>query len=535
MDCNKIKEKLIDYIDNKVNTEDEKEIKSHLENCQECKIEYEELKQTISYIEDGSKTIGQDRKLNLNSLIREKKYFESFTRTGIIAMALSLILVVTAFGSEIFGFMDWWKKASQDQVLAWEKLIDNGIGQKLDTSITDKNIEVRVKGVIADDLNTIILFEVKDLNGKVRFTPSFRDNTPFGPVTVGGDIDEEWEGIPPRVNFSNIYKEDGSIIDLIIKTDAMNREEGNISVNFHKFSSMINESEESIITVDGDWNFNIPVKKLKSKTYKIDKKIDLNGNELIINEIIVAPTTTSIKYKFDVYNEEKMKFLRDIYFSLKYKGNTYGRSELSSGSGMGVAIKNFGYQESEDHMESLYLEDPEEIQVIIDTAIYASRGDQEYDIDWDNLPQAIEYQGSILIVKAIENTDEGIEVTILEDNSKDREYISSQIHLEKGAQVELEFDGEIIKHNKNFSSFGSYSKLETHDENGKIEDTTGVFWTNKMYNFVLEQKLGLNDYVFKNYKTEEENHKNLFKPDKLVIKGQEYIKYPDIIENIQKK
>ena len=57
MDCNKIKEKLIDYIDNKVNTEDEKEIKSHLENCQECKIEYEELKHTISYIADRYKFI----------------------------------------------------------------------------------------------------------------------------------------------------------------------------------------------------------------------------------------------------------------------------------------------------------------------------------------------------------------------------------------------------------------------------------------------------------------------------------------------
>lgn len=533
MDHKKIKEKLIDYIDKHLNPKEEKEIKIHLEDCEECKKEYEELKSTIFYIENKSKDIGRDRDLNLNSNIKKKRYFKHFTRTGVIAMALSLILVVTAFATEIFGFMDWWKRSSEEQTSAWEKLIENGVGQKLDKTITDKNIQVTAKGVIADDLNTIILLEVRDLNGEIRFTPSFRDVGPFGPVTIEGDIIRRWEDMPPLVNYSNIYVEEEGVLNLILKTDPMDKEEGNINININKFSSMINENEESIIDVSGNWDLNIGAKKIESKKYKVNKKVDINGNKVIIEEIVIAPTTTSINYKFDVYSKEGRKFLRDLSFSIKYKGETYGRSELSYSDS--VEIKNFGYQEGQDHMESLYLESPEELEIVVDTARYISRGEKNYDIDWDKLPQTIEYQENTLIVKDIQYKEDSTEITIIEDTSKNRDYISSEIFLEKGVQVEFDDNGETIEFNRDYPFYGSHTKWETYDENGKIENPEGVFWTDKMYNFVLEQKLILREDKFKNRGIDEKHYDELLKPDKLVIKGQKYIDYPDKKINIRLK
>lgn len=533
MDHKKIKEKLIDYIDKNLNPKEEKEIKTHLENCLECKKEYEELKSTISYIEDKSKDIGRDRELNLNPVTKKKRYFKYFTRTGIIAMALSLILVVTAFATEIFGFMDWWKKSSKEQTSAWEKLVDNGVGQKLDKTVTDKNIKVTAKGVIADDLNTIILLEVRDLNGKIRFTPSFRDVGPFGPVRIEGDIISKWEEMPPLVNYSNIYVDEEGVLNLILKTEPMDKKEGKIRININKFSSMINENEESIVDVSGNWDLNIDAKKIESKRYKVDKKVDINGNELIIEEIVLAPTTTSINYKFDVYSKEEVKFLRDLSFSIKYNGKTYGRSELSYSDI--EEMKDFGYQEGQDYMQSLYLEDPEEIELIVDTARYISRGAGHYYLDWDNLPQTIDYQGSKLIVKDIEYKEDSTEITIIEDMSPDREYIRTEIYLEKGVPVEFEDNGETIEFNRDYPFYGSHTKWETYDENGKIENPEGVFWTDKMYNFTLEQKIGLREDEFKNRGIDEKHYEELLKPDKLVIKGQKYIYYPDKKINIKLK
>lgn len=139
MDCKKCREEIIDYIDG--NIENDEEIKKHLEICEECKIEYEELKKTIDHLKINSKQINTNKELNLNKNIYNKKY-KDIGRTGIIAIFISIFLVATVFAAESLGFIDWWKDSSEIQTNAWEDLIENGIGQKLDISTVDNGVKI---------------------------------------------------------------------------------------------------------------------------------------------------------------------------------------------------------------------------------------------------------------------------------------------------------------------------------------------------------------------------------------------------------
>lgn len=532
MNCNKIEDKLIDYIERDLSKEEELEIKRHIDECEDCKKEYKELKSTIIYIKNNSKDIDKEKELNLNANINKKGVFKRFTRTGTIAIAISLLLVVTAFAVDMLGFMDMWKKSSEERIMSWEELIENGLGQKLNISTEDKGIKVTAKGVIADDLNTLVLLEVQDLNGDIKFTP--RNEKYYIDVVIGGDIPWTTEEIPPLVNSYNIYNEYKGKLNVLLKMEAIEKDEGTVDISINNFMSMINKDEQSIANVEGNWSISIPVEKLQTKVYSVDEKIDLDGNELIIEEIIVAPTTTSIKYKFDVYNKEKNYFLRSLTFLIESNGEIYKQSNLSYADG--GETKNFGYQEGEFHLESLYLEDPEDLEIIVETARYISRGVERYDIDWDDLPQKIEYQGSKITVKDIKYNEDSTEIIFEEDKSGRRKYIDSNIYFRKYFKKEIEDEGEIISFDVDYKFHANTIKSKVKDENGEVKDETKP-WSWKRYDFVLEQKLVLDEgrmiEIFGDkiiYDKEE-----FLKPDTIYIEGQRFIEYPNIKKNIKLK
>lgn len=530
MNCNKIEENIIDYIEGTLNKEEKLEIQRHISECEGCKKEYEELKATIHYIKDESKDIGENKQLKLNANIRRGQTFKRFTRTGIIAITISLLLIVTAIATEMFGYMDWLRETSEEKIIAWDELIEDGLGQKLDISIEDQEIRLTAKGVVADDVNTMILIEVEDLKEKIRFTPL--------DVSIYGDIEREGNewiegGFDPIVNRENIYNEGDGKLSFILKTEPMNKDEGILNINIDVFQSMFNTDLESIVKIKGDWNLTIPAKKLETRVYNINEKIDIGGNELIIENILIAPTTTNIKYKYDIYNDEKKYSLRDVTFAIELDGKTYRRPIINAGLGSLEEIKNAGFQKGDAYLQSLYLEDPEEFDIIVETYRYTTSGVERFDIDWRKLPQTIIYQASKIKVKEVDYSEDGTRIVFEEDTRWRRKYIRSNIYMEKPFQKQFEDDGKTIKLNSNREFYANPTKLKTKDENGIVKEDIKV-WTDKMYNFVLEQELVLSGKTFEQYPHKIIYDKEeLLKPGKIIIEGQEFIEYPNMKRRIK--
>lgn len=527
MDCNLIKEKLIDYIDSLLDSKETEEIEKHLQECKECKREYGELANTIKYVEDKEKNIKipKDIKININNN-SPRKAKKSMVRTGIIAITLSLIFMVTAIAAEVFEFPKWWKESSIETITAAEKLLDNGVGQKLDMSVIDKDIRITAEGVIPDDLNTIIILKIEDLKGNIRYAPNIsRKNGIKYPIEIGGDIKNTFEGTgfpehPPETNWSNLYSEEENTLRLMLYTNPMRKDEGNIEINIKGLSSFMNKDGESIVNVDGNWSLNIPARKEKIKIYEVDETIDVDGTELIIEKVRIAPTTTIIDYKYKAYNSEGKYYVDNFVLSLRHKFKTY-KSSVFPVYGDSFEGKK-GYCGGSASLESLYLEDPSKIKIIVEGYTYTTRGTERYTIDLINLPQTVEYQGAKITIKDILFKEDSTEVTIIEDHSKNRKYTQSIIDIK-------------AKDNPYAITSREYRDFEIKDKKGRTVDLNNEKWEMTMYNFIKEQRIELKNSQVREYRPESKNYTKELIPEKLYIKGLEYNKFPNVKKTIKLK
>lgn len=495
MNCKTMEERLIDYIDGELSNEENDEIRDHLENCSHCQNEYEQLKSTIDYVMDNSKSIDITQEIKLSTNIKRKKAVKRFTRTGLIAIALSLALVVTAVSTDLFGFMETWKKSSEIVENAWEELLNNGVGQKLDISTIDKDIKITAEGVISDRLNTIILLKIEDLKGNDKYTPArnYSGNMEDSAIKLGGDIsnDEQWgdsmfimSDFEPL--YSEVYAEDENTLKLIIWTNPLDKEKGNIDIQIDNLqvittpSPYINEGKK----IAGNWNLNIPVEVVESNIYQVNEIIDMDGHKVEIKQIVIAPTSTSVQYRLNPYNKEKDFYIENVSFLIKLEKTTYGKSDLSLN--YTFLYPEDEYKEGEYKIQSLYLKDPKEIDLIINSYKASAKGNQSYIIDYDNLPQILEFKNNKITIEDIEISEEGTRIVIKEDESKDRRYIKSDISVRISSTKDEIIDG--IKQNIDVESYYSSNLIESEirDDIGKSSQEK---WSDNHYHYVFKQEL----------------------------------------------
>lgn len=537
MDCKYVKERLIDYIDGDLAKDEEIIIKEHIENCSECNQEYTDLRSTIDYMVDKSKKIKTEKDIKLGTRIN-RKAFRRVTRTGLIAIALSLIFVVTAFATDIFGFLENWKKSSERPINAWEELIENGVGQKLDISAIDKDIKITAEGVIADEINTIILLKIEDLTGNERYVPDFFDENSGRSILLDGnisDVEHYNDGIPPIWRNTPLYSEEENTIKLMVGTNPISDDEGNIDIHINRLTRFFQPDIESIEDreiIHGNWDISIPVKQIQSKTYMVNKDIDLDGNKLTINKVILAPTTTVIDYTLEKFNREGDYLIGDVTFLIKLGSKIYERSELSYS--LNGIIYDYGYRDF--HIQSLYLEDPKDIDLIVNTYSFKKRGFNIYDIDYDNLPQTIVYKGNKIVIEEMIKEDDGMSLILKEDDSKDREYYETRFYFSIIGPKTIIDEGKRITFKHTYTSYSTPIELETRDSRGyKVDLNKEDRWKDEFYQYVFKHKLTIRKEDLIRMGMDEKDVEDALKPRQLYVEGPYYKKFPNIKTNIKLK
>lgn len=536
MDCKIIEDLIIDYMDDNLNKDEKRLVEDHLDKCKNCRNEYEEIKSTIDYLVNSSNNIDTKKEIKLNPKIEKRKSIRNIRRTGFIAIALSFILIISAIATDMFGFIEYWKKFSDRQISAWEQLIENGVGQKLDIAVTDNDVRITAEGVISDELNTIIVLKIEDLKGNNRLTPSWNFTPESRPIFLGGDISNPegmQEDIPPISNYEPLYADEENTSRLMISTYPLDEEEGNIEIHIDSLVGLVGFYEESDVKINGNWDLTIPVKRLKSKTYNVNKDIDLDGSKLKIYKITFAPTATNVEYTIEAFNKEKDYFISSISFSMKSGRKVYQASELSRS--MNFPDPSHGLSIGSYHLQSIYLENPKEIDLIVDTYSASSKGFGVYDIDWDNLPQVVEYKGSKITVEDIEYKDDSTIVTIREDDSKDREYINSNFSFRIKHKKEGVDNGNNYSYSSESIFRGQNKESEVRDSTGKEPDLRGEVWSNEYYQYVFTQEVVLRKDDFEAFELDPEKYDEYLIPGQLYIDNQEYKEFPNSKINIKLK
>ena len=165
MDCNLVQDKLYEYIYNELDENTLLIIKSHIENCPGCEMEYMDLKKLL--IEDIPKLISlkdtikvpPELEFKVRSLIKPKLKF-NFARYAVAAcILLALVAATPALAYYIIQStpLDKYVELQSGIIVDFEE----GRGQLVQKSSTMQGITLTVDGIIPKKDRSTILFTIK--------------------------------------------------------------------------------------------------------------------------------------------------------------------------------------------------------------------------------------------------------------------------------------------------------------------------------------------------------------------------------------
>ena len=457
MKCDYIRESFMDYLDGSCTSNEEKNLTDHLEVCTECREELAALKRLVSGIDESMDSINvpEDFMKNIRARalkidLKESKRKRSPLRVLFIAAVILTMSVVTVFAARE-PIMELIKRISPESRI--NKIVDKGMGDRLNISKIDKDIKITITDVVADDIQTLISFKIEDLKSGKEYGVEFNDVI---------DIKERWGAQVKDTTikmYNSVFNTGGKGMLTLYPIDT---EKKTINLAFTKLETNVGGIKE---VTEGNWNFEIPIKKYPGKSYDIKGSVKVEDYSIYFNRINISPTLTTLYFNHSSgYNRnEEISGLEDMRIIAKgkeYKPYNFGGGDWNSYSTIGYGYKQMTF-------DSMYFDNPKDIQIKlsrISTRITEEKP-KEFVIRLDETSsQEFEYLGTKLY---IENIKVGEDITFdLKQpvSSKKYEMLQTQFWPADGHSSE-----------KGFSAGGNYNELYYVDkDDNKYEYYDGL-------------------------------------------------------------
>jgi hypothetical protein len=437
MNCKDTQEHFIDYLEGNLGETRRKEIEQHLTDCESCNKEMKELKQIVAALDSESDSILVPDDFMSNVRIKVSKTKENRRRTsknratmGIVASLFLTLFVGTAVATNSFtSVMEWWKDLSNKQDEQMQSYVQNGLGEYLNLEAESNGVKVTITSVVADDIQTLIYYEIEDQKKDNNYMINYYDGLQIV------NQDQNWNSLDePTYSAVNshlsIYSESNHVYKGRLGAAPMSTDEGTIQLELSKLEKVINPSTDteasqsiSIGTngfIEGDWRFDIPVKKHPAIVHELQVESEIDGNPVIFDKLTIAPTVTVLSYRYRNENlDRRMDYIK-IASLESYGEFVYDQLSLAGSSVRGGSAD--GWNSAESTFESLYFEKPTDVRIYIGSATFSVDERAQFAIDTSKqLPQTFEYLGNKISIEKIEVGNQ-TKVVMTEELQKNRAY-----------------------------------------------------------------------------------------------------------------
>jgi hypothetical protein len=164
-------------------------------------------------------------------------------------------------------------------------------------------VKIRIKGAVADDVQTLVFYEIEDTKEDNQYVMHYRDG-----VYVGNENEIMIDKANPRYDAPNldsdINKKQKNVYRGMISLLPITKDKGTIKLWITKIQKVDRNStdpngymaDEEMEYETGKWNFEIPVTKQPSVEYALHEKTDVEGIPVRFDKLTIAPTTTILHY-----------------------------------------------------------------------------------------------------------------------------------------------------------------------------------------------------------------------------------------------
>ncbi|MGE7603436.1 DUF5643 domain-containing protein [Peribacillus sp. NPDC097675] len=440
MKCRDVQAHSLDYLEGILDEVRTKEVEEHLQECEGCRMEMNGLQQVTVSLQSGHDgiVVPEDFMAGVRARISttqkgSRKFMSTHRLRVITGMAAALFLLVfmgTAIATNGFeSVMDWWKDSTNKQTEQVENYIQQGLGDKVNLVAESNGVKVTITNVVADDIQTLIYYEVEDRKKENKYGINFSEGLKI--ANQDRDWDKEDDStFSPATSSMALYTEDDYVYKGRLGAIPMSTDEGVIQLELTKLEKMINAPEDGGIPngngefIEGEWQFDIPVKKHPALVYEINKKTNIEGIPVFFDKVTIAPTATILSYRYRNDNDEKnMEYLQMA--SIESEG-TFVYPIMGSGGGGGSTA---GWNSTEATFESLYFDHPKEIRVHVGPASFFVEDSARFAIDPSvERPQTFEYLGNDISVDSIK-VGKPTEVVMSEELQPKRKYETLRYHF----------------------------------------------------------------------------------------------------------
>lgn len=437
--CPEYKLHYIDYLEKNLERPQKVDFEIHTYNCPGCQEElasFQDIMLTLKETADGVKVPGVilmnvKARIEKEESIRQKKK-KKRKKIGMSFAAVFTLLLCTGFVTGTFTSLYYsWTEDNKEL----RTYLQNDLGERLDMEAESDGVKVKIKSVVADDVQTLVFYEIEDTAKDNRYMLNLHD---------GVNVENEYEimdrtaqqrfspPFPPAdsdKNEKNIFEGKLSLLPLKDKS-------GTIKLNINRLQKLMVDPEnpgeikpwayEEMEFADGKWEFEIPVEKNPSSEFSLEKETEIEGLPVRFEKLTIAPTATILQYSFK--NQDAEKRIEMLNLELlqagreKLKADLYGSSFVDNPG-------NMEWISFQANFDPLFGQLPEEVNVKFGSIHLAVQDDKIIELDSTQpYPQTFDYLGSTISIDKVE-VGSPTKVVISNHDLNDREYESLQFHV----------------------------------------------------------------------------------------------------------
>jgi RNA polymerase sigma factor (sigma-70 family) len=476
--CKEYHKDYIDYLDRTMDRAKKIDFEVHIYHCHACQEDlatFQDVMSTMINLTERVKDLEVPTGFiaNITNRIarqendRKQKNKVQLKRGLIFACVFVLLMGIGYFTGAFTNLYYTWTE--EDQEL--RAFLQHDLGKRLNLEAKSNGVKIKIKGAIADDVQTLIFYEIEDTKKENQYWMNNDDGVlvenKYELMSNGSYIKYYLPDLKGEINNKkkNVFHGKISLPPLI-------KDNGTIKFRITKLQKLFrNSSTQNSFGIYGDieakigeWKFEIPVTKQPSIEYALEGKTEIEGIPVRFDKLTIAPTATILQYGINIKQSEKR--IDNLNFANLGVNNKKVRTDMYGGSFLN-SQQDMNWITSQAHFDPLFGEKPKVVNVQFKFANLTIEDRKSIKLDpSEKYPQNFEYAGSTISIDKVE-VGEPTKVVITNYEIKNREYESLQFQImdENGNEtstIERNSEGKLV--DKNGKEYDS-AKFDPYQEN----------------------------------------------------------------------
>lgn len=411
--CKEYQNNYIDYLEKTMERPEKIEFEMHIYNCRECQEDlaaFQDVANMLNHAEwMRDLTVPEHFIENIKERLTEKKRArqqksKKRKRMALIFASVFAFFIGIGLFTGVFANIYYGWTEENKQLRAF---LQKDLGERMNLEAESDGVKIRIKGVVADDYQTLVFYEIEDTNEDKQYVMFAEDGVFIENESELMKHDTYPRHYPPDLK-AEMNKKEKNVFYGVVGLRPLEENSGVLKLNIERIQELALDEQEARLGFgyrsngfkEGEWKFEVPVTKQPSIEYELNEQAEIEGVPIRLDKLIMAPTATLLEYGIPMDGQEKR--IDRIHFGdlevddVKVKPDQFG-------GGYNYLQPEANWQILQMYYDPFLGEEPEDITVQFQSAYFSFEDHKSIELDANQqYPQTFEYAGSTISIDKIE-------------------------------------------------------------------------------------------------------------------------------------